>query len=336
MKVLIDVNHPGHVHFFKYLIEDLKSQGDTVWVTSTKKNISEKLLNDYNIEYTSLGEYRADMIAKFIDFLIIAFKFMFFVFRKKPDYILSISSARPFGGLVSKAKHFIFTDTEHATKQITLFKPFAKRIYTPYSFNNDLGPKQVFYRGSHELAYLHPKRFTPKKDSLKKINMNAGERFFYLRFGSWGATHDVGQKGISNETKAKLVTILKNYGKIIISDEDNIYPEYEQYRLKISPVNLHDVLFYASMYIGEGATTAAEAAILGTTSIYVNSLSMGYIQELQKKELLNHFITDEGLIEYVLEILHSNTNETSKGKAQKYVQNKIDVTSYIVSELKRK
>lgn len=139
MKIIIDINHPAHVHFFKNLYFELINGGYEVIVTSTTKEISEVLLNKYNIPFINLGKYRKGLVKKFIDFLFVGLKFIWLSYKIKPDYILSISSARPFGTLLSKAKFFVFTDTEHAKEQIALYKPFSTKIFTPDCFLDDLG-----------------------------------------------------------------------------------------------------------------------------------------------------------------------------------------------------
>lgn len=93
MKVLINIYHPTHVHFFKYIIKDLKENHHQVIVTSRKKKIVEKLLEEENIPYISLGDYKnnLDKIIKTIPIiikLIIILKHFNF---GKNDYIMGIS-----------------------------------------------------------------------------------------------------------------------------------------------------------------------------------------------------------------------------------------------------
>ena len=57
----------------------------------------------------------------------------------------------------------------------------------------------------------------------------------------------------------------------------------KQYQLSINPIEIHDVLSFADLFIGEGATMASESAIMGTPSIYVNSLTAGTTLEDQEK-----------------------------------------------------
>jgi predicted glycosyltransferase len=51
---------------------------------------------------------------------------------------------------------------------------------------------------------------------------------------------------------------------------------------------MHDVLYHASLYIGEGGTMATEAALLGTPSIFLSSLahSCGVFEEEARADLL--------------------------------------------------
>ncbi len=331
MKVIIDINHPAHVHFFKNLIWKLKEMNIEVIVTSTTKEISERLLDKYGIKYINLGKYRSKLFFKFIDFLKIGIKYSIFCYKNKPDYILSISSARPFGRLVSKAKFFVFTDTEHAKEQIALFKPFATKIFTPDCFLDDLGSKQVRYNGYHELAYLHPNRFTPNPEVLKEIGLTEKDKFFIVRFVSWDASHDVGQKGLSLEDKRKLTDTLKPHGKIIISSEKELPAEFEEYRMKICPTKMHDLLYYATMYIGEGGTMASEAACLGTYSIYINPLEMGYTNEERDKYRLIYQSTNiNNIIEHFNDLDLKKLKVESKVKMKFLLSDKIDVTQYIV------
>ena len=54
MKVLIDIGHPGHVHFFKNLIWILEKKGHEVLVTARGKEVTVDLLRAYGIKHTVL------------------------------------------------------------------------------------------------------------------------------------------------------------------------------------------------------------------------------------------------------------------------------------------
>lgn len=331
MKILFDINHPAHVHFFKNLYFKLEKDGHEVIVVSTTKEISELLLHQYNIPFINIGRYRNGIFSKFVDFLYIGLKYIFLAYKIQPDYILSISSARPFGTFFTKAKFLVFTDTEHAKEQIALFKPFATKIFTPDCFLDDLGPKQVRYAGYHELAYLHPNRFTPNPEVLKEIGLTENDKFFVVRFVSWQATHDVGQKGLSIEDKRKLIETLKPYGKIIISSEKELPAEFEEYRMRIDSTKMHDLLYYATMYIGEGGTMASEAACLGTYSMLINPLKAGTFEEIETKyKLIYQSMEIDKIIKHILSINLSEIKSESRKRTQQLLNNKIDVTDWMI------
>ncbi len=283
MKIIVDINHPAHVHFFRHFISEIRASGAEVVITATSKDITFELLGRFGLKYIDMGSYGKNMIVKYINFIIVNFRMLFVLLRERPDIVVSISSARPFFPMMLGARLFVFTDTEHAVEQIRLFRPFAEKIITPDCFKGDLGPKQIRYPGYHELAYLHPARFTPNPAVLGELGMKEGDVFFIVRFVAWQATHDRGQHGFSSTEKLKLVELLNSRGRVIISSECSLPGELDRYRMSIDPVKMHDLLYYATIYVGEGGTMASEAAVIGTPSIFVNTLTMGYTEEEEKK-----------------------------------------------------
>jgi predicted glycosyltransferase len=152
-----------------------------------------------------------------------------------------------------------------------------------------------------------------------------------LRFVSWTAGHDAGESGFSAESKLSLVKKLSEQVKVFISSETNLPEELEKYRLLVSPEKLHDVLFYSTLYIGEGATTASESAMLGTPAIYVNSLSAGTLEEQERLGLLFSFRNSEGVIEKALELLKiPKLKAEFRKRRDAMLTESIDVTAFMV------
>jgi predicted glycosyltransferase len=91
------------------------------------------------------------------------------------------------------------------------------------------------------------------------------------------------------------------------------------------------VLFYSTLYIGEGATTASESAMLGTPAIYVNSLSAGTLEEQERLGLLFSFRNSEGVLEKALEILNTPEFKAENVRRQHIMlKQTIDVTAFMV------
>ena len=331
--ILIDINHPAHVHFFKNVYFELIEKGYKVIVTASLKEINYELLRKYNIDFIDLGSYGKTPLMKMFNIPLMALKMAGVVRKYKPDILMGIASSRIcHATMFSKRTTYVFTDTEHATEQIALFKPFATKIFTPDSFTKDLGKKHIRYKSYHELAYLHPNRFKPNPDVLKELSLKANEPFFVLRFVSWGASHDIGQKGLSVDNKRKLIELLKPIGKIIISSEGQLPSEFEPYRLTICPAKMHDLLYYTTLFIGEGATMASECAMLGTPAIYINSLDAGTLKEQEKLGLIYNLRNDSNLIHFVQTLLKENLFDKEKQRllSKNALINKLDVTQFIL------
>jgi len=338
MKILVNIGHPAHVHFYKNAIWTLQDKGHTVKVVASDKDIALKLLDSYGFEYEilssnlkSIPKKACGMIVKDLKLYAIAKKF-------KPDVltgILDLYSAH-IGKLIGKPS-VIFTDTEHAELANKLTVPFATVICTPSCFKKNLGPKQIRYDGYHELAYLHPNYFTPDPSVLDELELKEGERFVILRFVAWDASHDVGHKGISMEMRRRFVSELEKYGRVLITSESELPAEFEPYRVKVAPEKMHDLLYYAALYVGEGGTMATEAGILGTPSVYISSLvgTMGNFKELEEKyELVFSYNNPMDALNCVLKLMKNEyLKEQWLVKRKKMLNKTIDVTSYVVKRI---
>lgn len=329
MNILIDIGHPAQVHLFKGLIKELCYKHN-IFIIATNKEFVKELFDKYQINYLKIYKYPNGIITKLFFSLYRILNTMYFIKKYNIELLIGVSFFNCIAGKFFNKESWMFDDTEHA-RNYRFYRHFATKIFTPDCFFDDLGPKQVRYAGYHELAYLHPNRFTPNPEVLKEIGLIENDKFFVVRFVSWQATHDVGQKGLSIEDKRKLIETLKPYGKIIISSEKELPAEFEEYRMRIDPTKMHDLLYYATMYIGEGGTMASEAACLGTYSVYINPLEMGYTnEERDKYKLIYQSIEIDKIIKHILSINLSEIKSESRKRTQQLLNNKIDVTDWMI------
>jgi len=332
MKILIDIGHPAHVHYFRNFIKIMETKGHTFLVIARDKEVTFKLLNAFNISYISRGKGGKGFWGK----LLYLFKGNYIIFKEakkfKPDIYLSFASV--YAAQVSKffrKPHISFNDTEHAILGHLLYFPFTDVVLTPNSFLKNLGSKQIRFNGFMELCYLHPNYFRPEYKIKSELGINEEEKFTLLRFVSWEASHDFGKARLNTKFKIELFNSLLKYGKVIISAEGELPFELEKYRVSISPEKMHDLLSSASLYIGEGATTASECAMLGTPAIYVNILDAGTLQEQNNYGLLFSFRNDLGVIEKAIELINStNISGEWQNLRMKMLSEKIDVTAFMV------
>ncbi|MGE0090019.1 MAG: DUF354 domain-containing protein [Bacteroidales bacterium] len=333
MKILIDIGHPGHVHYFRNFYKIMKSKGHDFLFISRDKEVTFSLLNYYKIPYKSRGKGKKSFLGKLFYILYADYIILKNALKFKPDIFLSFSST--YMGHVAflmRKPNVIIDDTEHAKFEHIMYKPFASVILTPSCFYKNMGEKQIKFNSYTELFYLHKNYFNPKKEILNILGVKEEEKFAIIRFVSWGASHDFGHSGFNNISKLEIIKEIDKHIKVFITSETKLPPELEKYRIKISPEQLHDALKYSSIYIGEGGTTASETSILGIPTLYINSIPlMGYLKDEEKLGILHYFKNELGVLAKTLEILNdSNYSEKYNLKAQKLIKNKIDPTSFLV------
>jgi predicted glycosyltransferase len=333
VKILIDINHPAHVHFFRNFIFQMKAKGHEILVIANSKDISIRLLELYKIDYINMGSYGKTLFQKATTLLWHILKVFKIFYKFRPHVVMGIGSPRicP-AALLFRAKSMIFTDTEHAKEQIILYKYFADHILTPECFTDEIGPTQIKYPSYHELAYLHPNQYRPNETLIEKIKSTIHSKIFVLRFVSWDATHDIGQSGFDYETKNKLVKYLSEKGKVLISVEGSIPDDLQAYSIKIRQDEIFEYLYLADLYVGEGATMATEASLLGTPSIFMSTLKMGVQKELEEKyQVQFSFQNPQKAFDKVVELLNTpNLKGIWQERRTKLLKERIDATEFII------
>lgn len=335
MRLLVGIGHPAHVHFYKNAVWRLLERGDEVLLAARDKDVTLDLLDAYQLPYeiiSAVGHGRLGMLS---EYLRREWSYSRLIRSFKPDAVTEIGGlfAAPICRLLG-VPSLVFTDTEIVELDRVLTHPLATVIYTPDCFLIDLGQKQVRYAGFHELAYLHPKYFRPDRTVLDDLGVDRDESFSIVRFVAWQASHDLGQSGFSPEAQFRLVETMQQYGRVFITSETKLDATLEPLRISLPPHQIHDILYFATLFIGESATMATEAGILGTPSIYVSNLatSLGNFQELQSHyELVYSFDKLEQALRKVVEILElpDAKNEWHQRK-ESLIADKIDVTDWLV------
>jgi len=338
-KILFDIGHPADVHFFKNLIWAMEKKGHEILITARRKESTFQLLDYYNFDFIDLGENKKGLFKKAVGLAQTDLK-LYKISRKFKSDILT-GFASPYITHVAKLlikKSVLFNDTEHATLNNRLSIPYSDYFVTPSSFRGDYGEKHIKFDGYKELAYLHPTWFKEEKDALKELDIKKNEEYFIVRLVSWQASHDVGYIGASKEDTIKLIKTLEETGRVLLSSE-YYDKDFEEYYTKVHPAKIHTLMNHCSLYIGEGATMATEAAVLGKPSFFISPLmgKLGYLEELEKRYgLLLSFKTISDSIDKVEDILDGNFSKDWAQKKNRMLKEKIDVTSFMIKLFEEK
>ena len=331
MKILIDIGHPAHVHLFKNMAHEMTKKGHEFFFTVREGEYQAQLLKENGFAFTVIGKKQRNPVSKLLGIFKFSFKIVRIARQFKPDLFLSHGSMYAgYAALIMGKKHIALEDTGNM-EQLFFSKPVSDVILSPQSLQVNLGKKHIRYGGFHELAYLHPKRFTPDISVLKELGVKEDEAYVILRFVSWNATHDMGQSGLSLSEKSALINEISKYAKVFISSEEPLPLEFTRYELKLAPGRLHHALFYAAMYIGEGATTASECAMLGTPALYVNTITAGTLEKQEHYGLLFGFRNSTGLIDKVHELFNTpGLRAEFQNRRNNMLLENIDVTSLFI------
>ncbi len=331
MRILIDIGHPGHVHLFKNVAKEMQQKGHVFLFTCRQKEFEIELLKAEGFTYVSFGKKYNTTIGKLFGLLKFDILETIQGIKFKPDLFLSHGSpyAAHAAALLRKP-HISMEDTGNM-EQVKLYLPCTQSVLTSTAFHKDLGDKQIRYSGYHELAYLHPNHFMPDTKIFEILNIEQETPYVILRFVSWNASHDINQSGLTIDQKREIISLLEKKYKVFISSEGLLSEEFKAYQIKIPPEEMHNALAFAQLFIGEGATMASECAVLGTPALYINSIMAGTITEQEDYGLLFNFQNGDGVIEKIKELISiPNLKDVFKMKKNKLLNDKIDVTAFIV------
>ena len=333
--ILFQLGHPAHFHLFRNTIADLQRDGLTVYVLIRKKDILEDLLKASAMPYVNILPSGRKSLATL---LLRLWRVLWFSLRHHVDILVgSTPEVAQVAWLLRRRSVVMAEDDADIVPQfIRAVKPFADQYLSPSSCNNGpLEPKTTHYQGFHKLAYLHPARFQPDAAIVDQYFPH-DQPYFLLRFAQLNAYHDISNRaaGISNTVAEQLVRQLEPHGKVYITSERPLPPGLEPYRLHINPLDIHHILYFATLYVGDSQSMAVEAAMLGVPSVRFNDFAgrIGVLEELEHVYGLTYGIPSDqpqtlfGTISSLLAT--PNLRDEYQKKRQRMLSDKIDVATF--------
>lgn len=289
MRVLIDIGHPAHVHFFRRPIELLRERGHQILITSRQKEIAAELLDAFGMEHISLSREggKGGLLGELV---VRDFRLWRVVRRWRPDVMAAIGGIFiAHAGALARVPSLVFYDTENAKLQNLLTYPLATRVIVPrcYAAWTPKG-RELRYPGYHELSYLRPPYFAPQRDIAETNGVVIDGPTYLVRLVAWKANHDIGERGLSHDAVRKVVQRLAERGKVLISAESSLPDDLEAYRYKGDPSLIHHVMAHCAGFFGESATMASECAVLGVPAVYAANTGRGYTDEQEARYGLVH------------------------------------------------
>ena len=341
MNILIDIGHPGHVHLLHGVAEEMIKRGHKVFYSVREIPVAKRLMEHYRMTpWLDLGGKKDSLIGKAQTVLHQDLELLKFVQRNHIDIGLSSGLVLSHVSRLTGMKSIMFDDDDDAAEPLIVKygHPLTDIVFTPDCIQRKTR-RAIYYAGTHELTYLHPKRFIPDPAVLQHAGLSGGERFFIMRFVALKGHHDVGQHGLTLKQKQQLVEVLKPHGRVIITSERAIEPEFEQYRLPVPPEKMHSLMAYSSMFVGDSQTMTSEAAVLGVPALKCNTFAgrLSVPNMLENKYGLCYAYTPEHFEEmlgHIQKMLARNPEELKnewQTKRQRMLSDMIDPTEFFVN-----
>jgi uncharacterized protein len=333
MRVLIDILHPAHVHFFRNFHAEMQARGHQVRITARDKDRSVELLRAYGLPYQQISEQRSGA-GLAVELARRTPRLMRVMREFRPDVMTGIMgpSIALAGALrPRRVPSVVFYDTEFATATNRFVYPLAYSVCTPDCYQGTVPGRHHTYAGYHELAYLHPARFTPDPAVLAGFGVTPGEPYSIVRFVSWQAVHDRRERGLTVKQKRHLVEVLQRRGRVLISSEGPLAPDLADLAVKGPVEQIHHLIAHARVVVGESATMASEAAVLGVPAVFVATTGRGYTDDEERRyRLVRHFT--EGQYDMALSAIEDILDEpaaTWQTARQRLLDEKIDLTGWM-------
>ena len=243
----------------------------------------------------------------------------------------SASETAAVASVVTDATTILVKDSETATVDHAISRQFADAMFTPDSFEKDLGARHYRFHGFMESAYLHPDVYEPTTDAREELGLDPNEPYVVLRFNAWGSHHDVGKAGFTPAQKRELVDRLGAHATVFVSDEAAARGEGVR-ALDCHPAHIHDVLDEAALLVADTQTMATEAALLGTPSIrsndFVGDDDMGNFRELERHGLLENLSSFDEVLDRSLAYLTDEAGDRTD--AERYRAELVNLTDFLV------
>ena len=340
MKILIYLGHPAQFHFFKNIISKLLSDGHQVKLLIKTKDVLENLVNLNGLEYSNIQEKPRKNNYFSILFASLIRTSRVYKIAKEFNADLLIggdASIAQTGFLLKKRAITVLEDDIDVIANLAkLTFPFTSNIVTPTVCNvGRWDYKKIGYFGYMKLAYLHPNRFTPDREIVRKYIQT--DKYCIIRLAQLTAHHDVGIKGLNIGLVKEVIEIAEQKGyTVYISSEAELDISLSSYQLKFNQNDIHHLMAFASLLISDSQSMSVEAAMLGVPSVRFSDFSgrISVLEELEHTYQLTFGVPTnqpEKLINLVVELLSNEAFETIfKERRLRMLNDKIDVTAFMV------
>ena len=276
LKIWIDISNAPHVRFFRDVIKYLEDEGEDVIVTARDFGDIHRLMETYNIDFTSVGKHGVSLYDKLKSSNERIEGLLDIIHNERVDVALSKHSIElprvAFGlGIPS----LFVLDNEHALAANKLTLPLCDRIITPriidmwklMKFGAD--PNSILsYNGTSELMHFKNFKYNTNIFEDLELDLKHSKTILMRPEPSLASYLDT---DCHKSVLSPIVDVLKEYANILVlprfKEQAKIFEDIDNVTILKPPVDTSSLIKRSDLVIGAGGTMNREAAILQTPVI---------------------------------------------------------------------
>jgi len=120
---------------------------------------------------------------------------------------------------------------------------------------------------------------------------------------------------------------------VLVSSEAPLPSDLAQYEVKGPVEDIHHLLAFAQLIVGESATMSSEAAVLGVPAVMIATSGRGYTDDEERRYgLVRHFTDDQydAALAAIEKLFADGPREFGQLARQRLLAEKIDVTQWMI------
>lgn len=309
-------SHPSQLWMLLAVARVLESEMRVVWILRDK-DVLIRVADELGLRYQRLSKAGRGMVGNALELAVNVFRCIRFGRRFGIDLWITQYAAGNLAARVTGKKSLCYNDDDIDAVPIACWLAYlpAHRIITPAVTRvGRFEYKRTTYRGTHELFYLHPKRFTPDPGIRGELGLGQKERFALIRLVSLQAHHDRGIRGMSLQLVERILELFEGRVRIFVSAEGKLPEPLDRRRLPVKPSRVHHVLAFAEFFIGDSQSMTAEAGVLGTPAFRISDFvgRLSYLEMLEEYGLAFGFKPgdSDGLLAKLREVTFDENAKT--------------------------
>ncbi len=271
-RIWIDMVKPHQTFFFRPMIQELRSRGNSVYVTTAESPEVTRLLDDLAISYTAIGNHvRTWPTRSVTDVFKRSAQLKKYARYRKFDLALVFNS--PSLALAAKVLHIpamVFMDYEYEPLNQLMLR-LSDTLVVPTFFPDEFllkcraSGKTIKYDGFKEQVYLSD--FRPQEDFLRTLKIDDNRIIVTAR-----APHGTQlYQRFANSFFSKLVSYLLQDDKVTVlaiphsEEQERLFASIHEPNLIVVAQQLdrRNLLYHSDILVSAGGTMSHEAAVLG-------------------------------------------------------------------------